>query len=82
MEITLRSDFHNTTTVVRVPSLPATLTASQERRVKRALCGSEGCQCGGIRGPQCGPNGERLTVERDWDAPATGEYPPIKISTR
>ncbi len=84
MTITLRNDFHNTTVDLRAASLPHTLTPSQERRVLRVLCGVTGCTCGGVRGPQRGPDGRRLTVERDWYGSATdgNGYPALTIRER
>ncbi|HOQ98172.1 MAG TPA: hypothetical protein PLJ35_05075 [Anaerolineae bacterium] len=62
MRVTLRNDFHNSESTVVVPALPAVLTSSQTRKVRRELCGVSGCECGGVRGPQS-HNGHRLDVE-------------------
>ena len=69
MTITLRNDFHNTTAHVQAPALPHRLTPSQERRVRKALCGSRECMCGDIRGPQSGPAGQRIDVGYDYEGP-------------
>ena len=50
MIITLRNDFHNTTTTVWPQD--HRLTAEQIAEAKRRLCGSSDCMCGGIRGRQ------------------------------
>jgi hypothetical protein len=68
MIVTLRSDFHGTNVDVRVPGLPATLTASQTKRVKRELCGVTGCTCGGVRGRQMANDGNLLDVETTYDS--------------
>ena len=68
MTITLHNDFHNTSADVRVVSLPHTITPGQYRRLKATLCGATGCECGIIRGPQVGPDGQRLHVDYDYDA--------------
>jgi hypothetical protein len=51
---TIKNDFHNTQARTR----GGRLSVSQERRIKRKLCGSQSCTCGGLigeRGPQtCG----------------------------
>ncbi len=55
MTITITNDFHSSAARVRVSSLPADLTPSQIARVRRTLCGIDGCTCGGPlseRGPQ------------------------------
>jgi len=55
MKITIKNNFHGTEARVRFSSLPATLTAGQIKRVRRALCGMTDCSCGGNlseRGPQ------------------------------
>lgn len=60
--ITLRNDFHNSESNIRVESLPHEMTASQLAKVQRELCGNRDCKCGGIRGVQHS-NGKRLNVE-------------------
>jgi hypothetical protein len=74
MQITLTNDFHNTTVTIRAASLPHTMTVSQTRRVRNALCGRSGCKCGGVRGPQQG-----LNVEEDYSADG---FPVLKVSSR
>ena len=86
--ITLRNDFHHTTCTVRLPAeAPRTLSAGQARRVRRVLCGVEGCGCGGPRGPQddglqllpilirgrLDRTGHRVDVET-WDVLTCEEY--------
>jgi len=81
--ITLTNDFHRSTCTVRVPSLPATLSESQTRRVRRELCtGGVDCKCGAVRGRQYTEDGERLEVEWDyetWDEPG-GPY--LRLAVR
>lgn len=48
MIITIRNDFHGTESRIRVKALPAVLTDSQVRRVRRELCGMADCRCGGV----------------------------------
>jgi len=62
MKITLKNDFHNTKVATTDKGLDSAVTYffenngklnSTGRRIKRALCGIEGCTCGnflGIRG--------------------------------
>ena len=53
--ITLRNDFHNSEASVRVDDLPHRLSRAQISRLRRELCGSNDCTCGGNlgeRGPQ------------------------------
>ena len=57
--ITIRNDFHGTAARLRA-SIGDTLTPSQVKRCRKALCGIEGCTCGGAlseRGPQRDSNG-------------------------
>ena len=83
MKITLKNDFHNSQVTIQVAGLPHIVTPSQERRIHKALCGNKGCQCGSIRGPQYSPDGERLTVTRDWYGNSGNVgYPALKISLR
>lgn len=50
-KFTLRNDFHNTEVSVIVKEGEA-FSATQQRRVRKALCGVYECRCGTIRGPQ------------------------------
>lgn len=55
MIVTIRNDFHNTSVQVKVKQFPHVMTVSQTDRVRRELCSTNGCTCGGIlheRGPQ------------------------------
>jgi hypothetical protein len=52
MDLTLTNDFHNTEVTVRLQDRSGLLTPSQTARVRRELCGTAGCSCGIIRGPQ------------------------------
>lgn len=55
MKITIQNDFHHTEATVYLECLPAELTERHVRRIRRTLCGIEGCTCGGAlseRGPQ------------------------------
>jgi hypothetical protein len=70
--ITLRNDFHDTETRVRVKlegmGNPV-ITKSQARRARRALCGIDTCTCCnaiGLRGPQYLPSGAGFETEPDW----------------
>ena len=66
MNLTLTNDFHHTEVMIRVRELPHTITASQHRRIERALCGMSDCRCGTIRGPQY--HGDtRLELETEPD---------------
>lgn len=50
--ITIQNNFHNTSTTIRKAGR---ISESQERRIRKALCGVSGCTCGGAlgeRGPQ------------------------------
>lgn len=81
MLITLRNDFHNSSVTIRANALPHVITPSQEKRVLRALCGVTGCTCGGVRGPQRGPEGQKIVVQRDWYGEGVGPdgYPLLSI---
>lgn len=81
MIITLRNDFHNTSVNIRANALPHVIPPSQERRIRRALCGVKGCACGKVRGPQHGPDGQRIVVQRDWYGEGVGPdgYPLLSI---
>ena len=68
MMLTLRSNFHGSNVDVRVQAFPATLTASQTKRVKRELCGVADCKCGGVRGQQMANDGNLLDVETTYDS--------------
>ena len=67
--VTLINDFHNSEVRVR-PSGPHgdVLSARQVTRVRRELCGIEGCCCGGVRGGEHAleerPDGTALVVSR------------------
>ena len=68
MMVVLTNDFHSSSVRVRVDRLPATLSASQVRRIQRELCGQRDCYCGNvataaIRGPQYAPNGQQMVVD-------------------
>jgi hypothetical protein len=57
VKIVLRNSFHNTEVGVRAHVLlgEAVLMPAQVKRVRRALCGVDGCTCSGVlgvRGPQ------------------------------
>lgn len=43
---TITNDFHNTSAVVRVDD-SGVLSDRQRRRVRKVLCGIDGCTCGG-----------------------------------
>lgn len=74
--VTLRNSFHNSEVSIRVASLPHTVTPSQERRIRRELCGNRDCQCGDIRGPQWLDDGTPICLDHDWDAPrGNGDFP-------
>ena len=72
MIYTLRNNFHNTQVNVRCQGVQhmageinIKLSATQIKRVKRALCGVAGCTCGNdasLRGPQ-ETRGNRLIVD-------------------
>lgn len=69
---TLTNDFHNTKTTVRCEALShfhseveILPTANQLKRIRKELCGTTGCTCGGIRGIQRHSDGRRITVNRD-----------------
>ena len=47
--ITFANDFHNTTARVRI-HLGTELSHAKIRRVRKALCPSQGCTCGGVIG--------------------------------
>lgn len=63
MILVLTNNFHNTEVRVRIDSIPGLLTAAQVARATKKLCGMSDCTCGGIRGPQYGPDGQRLSIE-------------------
>ena len=52
--MTIRNDYHGTEVKVRPQYVPTStgpcgaLTARQVSRVRRALCASKGCTCGGL----------------------------------
>jgi len=46
--IDITSDFHNTSTTVRIDRDGQTIGDSTARRIDRDLCGVSGCLCGGI----------------------------------
>ena len=47
MKITISNHFHNTSTTLNA-EIGAVLTKSQSGRAWRALCGMNGCECGGL----------------------------------
>lgn len=57
----LRNNFHNTE--YRINLRGDTISSHQIRRAVRALCNSNTCTCGGIRGPQ-EYKGERVALEQ------------------
>lgn len=62
--ITIRNDFHDTAARIRA-AIGDTLTPSQVKRCRKALCGIEGCTCGGPlseRGPQHDDRGREFDV--------------------
>jgi len=66
--ITLTNDFHNSSVNVRVAKIPAVLSASQVRRIRRELCGQRNCACrnvaaAAIRGKQYAPNGPQIVID-------------------
>lgn len=70
-KITLTNDFHNTG--INLILADDTLSAHQLRRARKALCGVQGCTCGGIageRGPQYLPDGRRFQIEPQQDGSA------------
>lgn len=71
MKITIYNEFHNTEAAVQVTTLPATLSPSQVRRVRRKLCGIEGCTCGGDLSER---GGQDVFIE------ALGPEEPIRLS--
>jgi len=80
--ITLKNNFHNTSTRLRVTDLTlatdldtetdfvCTITKSQYERAKRKLCGMKDCTCGSVRGPQVHPGIRNLIVL--WKHPQYG----------
>ena len=67
MNITFTNSFHNTAATVRVPA-NMLITASQEKRMARKLCGYEGCVCGGLGGVRGGK------WHLDYTSPDNGPY--------
>lgn len=61
MIITLTNDFHNTAIRLRVNG--ERLSIHQMQRARRALCGVEGCICGGAAGER----GGEYSVEPIYD---------------
>jgi hypothetical protein len=68
-KVELKNDFHGTKTTIRAEVLShihhtaeVAPTARQLARARKALCGIQGCDCGGIRGPQ-EFGGKRLIVD-------------------
>lgn len=73
MYITIRNAFHTTEVTLRVPSLPATLSPYQVRRLQRELCGRKHCYCrltngGAWRGK------ESLRIRSDTDSEGNLTY--------
>jgi hypothetical protein len=55
MRVTLTNDFHHTTVTLNVNDESQELSPGQISRTRKALCGIDGCECGGVvgqRGPQ------------------------------
>jgi hypothetical protein len=71
--ITLRNDFHDSQATVRVGE-DGYLSPSQIRRVRKSLCGIEGCCCGGMLGERGQQDVEIIAVDemtvavRGWDS--------------
>ena len=64
MLVTLTNDFHGTSATVQVAPAGQQLSASQQRRVEKALCGMDDCLCGTLRGPQDSlPSGWLVSLE-------------------
>lgn len=62
--ITIRNEYHNTEVRVRA-SIGEVLTSGQVKRCRRALCGIDGCTCGGVlseRGQQHDDAGRAFDV--------------------
>ena len=67
--VTLRNDFHNSSVVMMLEPKSGVQnttvvypSAEQFKKAKNALCGTDGCTCGGIRGPQ-NHDGKKLIVD-------------------
>lgn len=58
---TLRNDFHNTSVLIRVPAR-GYVTRRTYLRWHAALCGSDTCTCGVVRGPQ----DEAIEIDTGW----------------
>jgi hypothetical protein len=66
MTITVRNDFHNTSTHIRVPA-DGRISPAVVRRVRRELCPGDECTCG--QGPLLhrGEQDDGWTVDYDFD---------------
>ncbi len=70
---TIRNDFHNTASTIRCEGLSHIWneveikpSLSQIKKLRRELCGIEGCTCGddvGARGPQRTDDGKRIVID-------------------
>ena len=49
-KVTLRNNFHNTTSTVF--AVDSVISSSSLKRARKKLCGMGDCLCGDIRGPQ------------------------------
>ena len=65
----LTNDFHNTEAIVEAPALPHELSRHQARRVRRRLCPSADCKCGGVLGLR-GPQQDALIQQETWNGTA------------
>ena len=62
--VTIKNEYHNSAARIRVRTDGETiLSRATVRRVRRALCGISGCDCGGVLG------------ERGWQAVAIDAMP-------
>lgn len=61
--------FHNSSVTLRVPDIPHQLSASQQRRVDKAMCGLSDCTCGGwhrdSRAYELRPEHDNLPLDMD-----------------
>lgn len=71
MLVTLKNDFHNTETTIRV--IDGRVSHRAGRNAWKNLCGVDGCICGGILGQRGGQryNGFGVQIEPDF---ANGGY--------
>jgi hypothetical protein len=67
--LTLVNTFHDTT--ARLRAVPGdTLSAAQERRLRKTLCGMQGCTCSGAGGVRGGDY--VVTIRTYWPAAPDG----------